>query len=749
MQVEHEDEPNEEHVVDLARVEDSALARVESSTTETIAVAEPEEDLDDLERQLAASLVEVRRKKEAKLQAEREAAALAKLTKPITVRVMSFDGAMVVLHSEWRQDLQDFWQTIPGRMFRGMAQNAIPMKAWIKTVEAELLSMPNISVEYAAGVAEMIDFQLNSPVWFVELEKRNLKLVPGPRYNTWDVRSIPGISWNAEKKFFTLPLSEAWRLYESLSKVEGVLYSDEAKEFTMKQVEMRGSLDAIGAAKDWEYEVALKNGVTLRPIQRVGCAFVEASGGRTLMAYQMGLGKTIMGLAYAIKNNLKTLVVCPASLKNNWAREIYRLTGEKPVVLQGAEPGNHDLITLLTSEHRYYIINYDIVGRKAEFDKITKDQEGFDHVEHCVKYLWADVLNMAKFDLVLGDEAHYIKNTDSNRSQAVRQLKAPQCILMTGTPVLNRPGELWPLLTMLAPDTFPSEDTFVKQYTYDGKVARNVAELKEALKPIMIRRKQSDAVDELPPLNRIEDYHELGKKAKKLYRKIEEGVWEAIAEYSNTGTHGGEMGIASILAKIMRLKQVCAIDKVDSTADLAIQLHESAEGEKHNKVLIFTQFKACAYAIAQRLGHEALCFVSRGTSEFRTADNNERDALVQQFQTDPKIKYLVVTEKTAKEGHNITEAGFVVFNDLFWTPAAHEQGEGRAYMRINDPHGITAYYRIVDDEGGCEIEQWIWELLKMKATMIESTVEGVEAARDTSVAMALIQKMKDSMWSRK
>jgi SNF2 family DNA or RNA helicase len=142
------------------------------------------------------------------------------------------------------------------------------------------------------------------------------------------------------------------------------------------------------------------------------------------------------------------------------------------------------------------------------------------------------------------------------------------------------------------------------------------------------------------------------------------------------------------------MKQVCAIDKVEDTADLATELYDQTDESEDRKVLIFSQYKAVAYAIYQRLADQgALCFVRRGEDSFITADNNERDALVQQFQNDPSIKYLIVTEKTAKEGHNITAAGHVIFNDLFWTPAAHEQGEGRAYGRLRYrgmDHGIAS-----------------------------------------------------------
>jgi SNF2 family DNA or RNA helicase len=187
---------------------------------------------------------------------------------------------------------------------------------------------------------------------------------------------------------------------------------------------------------------------------------------------------------------------------------------------------------------------------------------------------------------------------------------------------------------------------------------------------------------------------------------------------------------------------VCAIDKVTSTSDLATELHNNAEenDRKHNKVLVFSQYKAVARAIHNRLGHESLCSVDNRLNSMGTM---EREELIQRFQNDSKIKYLVTT-LAAKEGHDITEAGIVIFNDLFWTPANHEQCEGRAYMRINDPHGIDSYYQIID-MGGDSVEEWIWEMLERKMKLIETIVDGVEGARDVSIASELIAKFKESM----
>lgn len=670
------------------------------------------------------------------------------------ILVKKLVGGQVYIESPYRDDLVEVWRNTPGRLFRGGNENLIPLRQWDKTLET-LNKMERVEVRYENDEIEKeIEYALTAPNWLVSLEhkygSRYLIVKPGPNTPSyWAVNKIPGNEYRHLIKSYTIPLSEAWRLWQSLEKEEGVIYTDEAKEFTINQIEQRSKIDKIGMAKDWEYEVSFDNNGVMRPFQRVGCAFAEANGFRTLEAFDMGLGKTWISIALSKKNNFKTLIICPASLKPNWYREVFRLTGKRPLVLRGANPTQMDIVDLLASDGNQYVIaNYDIIGRVTEYENRKIDEEGYVHKENVKRFLWADLINMANFDIVHIDEGHYIKNTDSNRSQAVRQLKIPRVIFLTGTPVLNRPGELWPMLTMLAPDTFPNEDTFIRQYTYDGKRAKNTDQLREAIKHLMIRRKREDVIEDMPPMNRIEDYHELSPKAAKIYNRVLEGIFEKLAAMDAKGM-SYDLQVTNMLVQIMRLKQVCAIDKCESTADLATRIVESANGGENNKVLIFSQFKPMAYKIAQHLGHEALCFVNRGKHDFVTVDNNERDRLVQQFQNDPSIKYLVVTEKTAKEGHNISKAGYVIFNDLFWTPAAHEQGESRA-MRVDNLHKVDSYYRMVDMDGN-SIEEWIWnDVLKMKKDIIAQTVDAVEGSRtEGEGASIIIQKLRERMWSKK
>jgi SNF2 family DNA or RNA helicase len=710
------------------------------------------EQLLEQEKELEKKLALVRTQRAEAQRKQNELALIAlknkELTKPIEVKIVSLVSGNILVENDYREDVVALLRTVPGRSYRGHKENMIPLNEW-GGFEAKLKELPNVKILIADGVKKEMEWYLTAPTWNIELGKRQIECFAGPRAATHIVYNIPGAAWDAKRKMMQVPMSEGYKLYESLQDVEGVVWSDAASKFVIDQIDRRGRLDQIATMeRGVKYRDFQMGEIKLRPFQEVGCEFVDATGGRALVGYEMGLGKTIIALAYAVKNNLRTVVICPASLKPNWAREVYKCTGTRAVVYSGGEPTQHDLVMALTKPPQYAIINYDIVGRKAEIKDKKLDEEGYVHEANQTRFFWVELINMMKPDLVIVDEGHYIKNMDSNRSKAVRQIKAPRVLAMTGTPVLNRPGELYPMLALLAPEQFPAYETFLTQYTRDGRTAKNVDELRSVLRTVMIRRLKKDVVQDLPPINRMNKYHELSPKAQRIYERIEQGVYEMVAEYDAKG-QSREMSVTNILVQIGRMKQVCAIDKVEDTADLATELYDQTDESEDRKVLIFSQYKAVAYAIYQRLADQgALCFVRRGEDSFITADNNERDALVQQFQNDPSVKYLIVTEKTAKEGHNITAAGHVIFNDLFWTPAAHEQGEGRAYGRLSDLHTISSYYMITDMDGE-GIEEWIMELLASKMAMINEVVEGVEGSRDSSIAMELIQKMKEKMWTRK
>lgn len=698
-------------------------------------------------------LVEKRRIAEAeeeKRRIEREKSdALKKL---ITIRVAGILGENLLLQSDYRWDIVEIYKATPGRRYRGYNENLIPMTQWAD-LEPKLLARPNVVIEWSEKAKAQYDWYTSAPSWDVSLSPNGRYILAkwGPRTDRYILSSIPGARQNHENGEWEIPLSEAWRLWDILSGIEGVTVTDEAAEQITALIKARIKLDAIAKKDDSDIEIPYADpSATPRPFQKVGVEFIEAANGRALIGDEMGLGKTWQALGYAQRlrrqiletenRTARILIICKGGLKANWLRETKRLCGTGAYLCFGREPNTYDIQNIITNSPEFVICNYEILGSAT---KLTEhDENGKEKVTKTFR--WALILKLYNPDLIIIDESHYIKNPDTNRAKAVMSLDAPRIVALTGTPVLNRPGEFWTTLHMLAPKTFPHYETFLRQYvSFDGRSARNVDELVELLKPMMIRRRKSDVLKDLPPINRIRHFHELSPRARKLYDLVLAGLWEQIEEYDALGQHGGTKRITSILAKIMRMKQICAIDKVQTTADLATDLIDSASNG--GKVLIFTQFKASAARIAQLLGNQAVSTVKRRPSGFISMTPGERDQLFESVRHDPHIRFIVTTE-AAREGHNMEYCDWVIFNDLFWTPAGHSQCEGRAYGRLANPHPIDSYYILTEET----IEEWIMELLARKLAMFEQVVDGVENARDAdvSVAMELIERLRQEFWKK-
>lgn len=710
-------------------------------------------ELEKLEQEERELLAQLELKKAARLELMRQQEETRKaeeLKQPVTITFVALRGNYVHLKNEpFREDVLEVVRNIEGRIWKSYdKENAIPI-GQVEAIITALQLLPSLTITYLDGVKEQIHEELYAPDFQCHKAVKQFELKVNRRASSYELRRIPGHNYDYHRCIHTIPLSEGWRLYEfsKLPLTGSFVWTDEAKEFVLKQVENRLRLDEIAKATDVELVIPeLK--ATMKNFQKIGVKFFELNGGRGILADEMGTGKTLQMIALALHMKWRLLIVCPAALKENWLRELRKFAPQLTTyTCQGEAPIAYDIAKMISSKPDVIIINYDIIGRGVT-QKIERiDDKGYKHERTIDRHPWVEVLNLTSVDAIILDEGHYIKNTDSQRSKGVRLLDAPYAISLTGTPILNRPQELWAMLNVADKTTFPMYETFKNQYTYDGKTVRNVEELKQLLKPLMIRRLKKDVIKELDPINRINSYYELSEKGRKLYDKVLAGVFEVLAEWSPTNA-GAQQKVTNMLVQIQRLKQVVAIDGVGGTADLATEIYDSSpEATDSNKVLIFSQFKATTYAIARRLGHECLSFVHMtDKKEFVTQDNIGQQKLIDQFQSDPSMHFLCVTEKTAKEGHNITAAKAVIFNDLFWTPAGHQQAEARAYGRISDLHTIDSYYRV----GVNSISEYIMELLAAKLRLIEQVVDGVEASRvDVSIVHELLSKLKEDMWTIK
>jgi len=226
-----------------------------------------------------------------------------------------------------------------------------------------------------------------------------------------------------------------------------------------------------------------KNGLTLYPYQIEGVSFIEQKNGRALIADEMGLGKTVQALSWLQlhPNKRPVLIICPSSLKINWKREAIKwLNYCNPEILYGTKPHpiNGDII----------IVNYDIL------------------------FQWLPQLRKFKFEVIIADEAHYIKNFDAKRTVAFNRLsrnKIPHLIALTGTPIENKPIELLSIIQSINPSLFPNYETFIHRFCggndnafgnkRNASGASNTFELNSILKKtIMIRRKKMDVLKDLP-----------------------------------------------------------------------------------------------------------------------------------------------------------------------------------------------------------------------------------------------------------
>lgn len=701
--------------------------------------------LRDQQAVIAKQMAELHEQHARSLKQQQELTVQRELEKPIEIRACDFNGMFVNVKvlPDIRSDVLTILRSIYGRQFDSYSSvNRIPIEHW-EGFKSRVTALPSTKVTHLLGIAEKIDKFLHAPEFLIELKDRALRVTPHHQAITGAINGIPGAAFSSEKKQYTIPLTEGWRLFNILENYtrhgekREIVWQPEALKLVEAEVERRAKLDSVALKSDSDIDVRLCNGHTLRPFQKVGIEFIDLARGRALIADQMGLGKTWEAIGYAVLRGLRTVVVCPAHLKANWAREILQLTGKSPAILSGREPDKFSVETMLIHKPMFTIINYDILGAKTPVpEQITVDDQGRKHVVPARdRWLWSDLINMSAPDLVVADEAHYIKNTDAQRSKALRQLDAKHRIPMTGTPILNRPGEYWAILNWIRPELFPSEDKFIGQYTSNGRSARNVQELRELLRTIMIRRLKKDVVAELPPINRITNLHELSDDAKKRYQKVLQGVYNAI---DNAGNQI-ERNITNILVEIGKLKEVCAHDKVDAVADLAVELWDTeldAENDKlgNKKVLIFSQYKDVVRKIAAKLGQEALYWT--GDTSFE-----ERTRLEHEFQSNPNVHFLVISLMTGQTGLNLTAAGHIIFADLYWTPAAHAQAEERAYGRLSNLHGAESYYLVAEGT----IEEWIQELLQAKLSIINQVVEGIDAERDPSIGMEIINRLRAAM----
>jgi SWI/SNF-related matrix-associated actin-dependent regulator 1 of chromatin subfamily A len=512
-------------------------------------------------------------------------------------------------------------------------------------------------------------------------------------YDTLEVvKSIPGRRFHgdANPKHWTAPISGD--AVEILSKA-GFQLDPELEEILNRG---RVSIDEV---KEVDVPGLKKE---LFPFQKKGVAFIEAKNGRALIGDEMGLGKTIQALAWLQLHPEKrpAIILCPASLKLNWAREVREtLPGKQNIqVLQGTK--------LHTITGDIVIINYDILNA------------------------WLEKLQALKPQVLIFDEAHYIKNNSAQRTKATKKLakKIPHVIALTGTPIVNRPVEGFNIIQTIDKTVFPNWWDFVHRYCgakhngfgWDFSGATNKEELhKKLTETVMIRRKKADVLPDLP--DKLYSYIPMEMNNRDEYDRAERDFVKYLKQVK--GDEAAEKARqAEHLVKIEGLKQLAVKGKMKH----AVQWIRDFLDTNGNKLVVFAVHKAVVDALMEEFKEEAV----KVDGSVSAAG---RDAAVKAFQEDPKVKLFVGNIQAAGVGLTLTASSSVAFLELPWTPGELVQAEDRCH-RIGQKDSVNVYYLLADGT----IEEKIAQLLDEKRQVLNAVLDGKEV-EETQLLSELIK----------
>lgn len=497
---------------------------------------------------------------------------------------------------------------------------------------------------------------------------------------------------NFRKKVSTQDLLDTEELLEELSEGWQPPQAWQSRSRALKQVgalepaPMRSGLDSI-----------------LRSYQRIGVAWLwhlyrHNLGG--ILADEMGLGKTLQALALieCIRNEVSgqspALVVCPASLVENWAREASRFTPGLRVLRQHGPNRCKDVAEL---------DDYDIIV--TSYGTLRQD---------------SDMLSLVDWSVVIGDEAQHIKNRRTQNAKSLVRLRSVGRFLLTGTPVENSLDDLLSLFAFLMPGYL---STAPSSLTMDDKAWHNKRQTSRAAAYIL-RRTKKEVAPELPDKIEKTFFCELGSKQTRFYQDTLEKTRRDIFNLEMSGANSGKVRFAAF-TELLRLRQACVdpriIDETFAAKDSAKlnAFDEILEEclDSGSRILVFSSFVTALKLLAEHLEKSGHRF------SYLDGKTKNRLAVCDAFNADESIPVFLISLKAGGTGLNLTGADTVVHYDPWWNPAAEAQATDRAH-RIGQEKVVTSIKLIATNT----VEEKVLELQAKKAEILRELFEESENA---------------------
>ncbi|PAA94428.1 hypothetical protein BOX15_Mlig016051g1 [Macrostomum lignano] len=444
---------------------------------------------------------------------------------------------------------------------------------------------------------------------------------------------------------------------------------------------------------------------SLLPFQVRGVQFVISKFGRALIGDDMGLGKTVQAIAVALyyrANDWPALIVAPSSVRYAWRSQMLRWAGQALLEEDILVLDNSKALTSQSCHVPITIVSYDLLSRCA------------------------DQLASRSYSTIIFDESHFLKNPKAARSKAaVRVTKnARRLLLLSGTPALSRPAELYTQMSMIRPRLFPGGfhefgqrycDPKQRAWGTDYSGSSNMPELQLLLEDsLMIRRLKSDVLDQLPAKRRqmvVLDPTSLKR------RESLSGLAKNVEQSANENRSAAEKR-----GLLLEYFHGTARVKVSAVKQYILDLLEASETRKF---LVFAHHSEFLDELDSMLADKS---VDRIRIDGRTQPE-ARHAFAEAFQTRANVRVALLSITAAGTGVNLTAASLVVFGELFWNPGILLQAEDRAY-RIGQQNSVCVHYLVAQGTA----DDHLWPLVQRKLAVLGSAGLNRETFRDAETA---------------
>ena len=462
---------------------------------------------------------------------------------------------------------------------------------------------------------------------------------------------------------------------------------------------MQEQIDIIKMAFEKEIKIPGTLQGTLRPYQEDGFRYLARLADCKIgccLADDMGLGKTIQLLALLLREaaNGPALVVCPASLCRNWEAEAHRFA---PSLRTEIMPQfNREAFLKEMNNNCLVLCSYGVLQSEEEL--------------FCSK----------NWHTIILDEAQAVKNYATKRSKSVKKLTADIRIASTGTPVENNLLELWSIFDFLNQGLLGSAQSFDAKFCDNG-MPRPI--LKRLVSPLIMRRRKSEVLDDLPPKTEITLPITLSDDERAMYELLRRQALEDLA-------NADENSRIAILAHLTKLKRFCChpallenkLDKAIAASKMQ-RLMELVEDLRAagNKALVFSQYVDFLHIIKDEFDKRNISYQYLDGATPLPA----RAKAVNDFQ-EGQGDFFLISLKAGGTGLNLTAASYVILADPWWNPAVENQAADRVH-RIGQTHPVTLYRLITSDT----VEEKVLELHKRKQRTSEDILDATESTTIT------------------